>query len=66
VDYDVNSYLFFIFRLRNLTVEMFVVLIGIPLHGDVHGAHASSFRFLLMRRLGATIWIDMILIIHVR
>jgi hypothetical protein len=31
MDYDVKSYLFFIFRLRKLTVEMFIVLIGIPL-----------------------------------
>jgi hypothetical protein len=31
MDYDVKSYLLFISRLRNLTVEMFIVLIGIPL-----------------------------------
>jgi hypothetical protein len=54
VVYDVKSYLFFISRLRKFIVKMFVVLIGIPLHGDVHGAHASSFRFLLMQRFGLT------------
>jgi hypothetical protein len=31
MDYDVKNYLLFISKLRKLTVEMFIVLIGIPL-----------------------------------
>jgi hypothetical protein len=31
MDYNVKSYLLFISRLRKLIVDMFIVLIGIPL-----------------------------------